>query len=89
MDPPNLPRSKTGATAPGFTESSGNGVMHNLVVCSANNKSPGDAAMFADFMGISMTLRNLQYNSNGTFISCFPLDEHFDHLGSLNPQLRI
>lgn len=52
--------------------------MHNLVVCGAiNPKKSVDAAIFGDFLGFSMLLRDLHPDITGTFLSCFPLDEHF------------
>lgn len=72
----------------GFTGAGRDSVMHNLVVCGAKNpNSLADGAMFSDFMGISMTLRNFQPDSNGTFLSYFPLDQHFDTLEARKPPI--
>ncbi|EFR03677.1 hypothetical protein MGYG_06673 [Nannizzia gypsea CBS 118893] len=64
------------------------GKMHNLVVCGAvDAQSPADAALFADFMGISMTLRHAAPGAEGTALSCFPLDEHWDVLETRTPPI--
>jgi hypothetical protein len=63
-------------------------VMHNLVVCGASGPyAIADAAMFSDFMAISMTLNRFHSDVKGTFLSSFPLDEHFDFLGTRKPAI--
>ena len=57
---------------------------YNLVVCGALNPVR-DGFIFSDFLGFSMALK--QKGVGGDFWSCFPLDEHFDYLGSLNPPI--
>lgn len=53
-------------------------VMHYLVVCGAfEADEDADAALFGDFMGLSRTLQTLHTSISGTFLSCFPLEEHF------------
>ena len=44
-----------------------------------------DGFIFSDFLAFSMALK--QKGIGGDFWSCFPLDEHFDYLGSLNPPI--
>lgn len=62
--------------------------MHNLVVCGAtNHESNADGAMFVDFMGICLLLQHLQPEFTGAFLSCFPLEKHFDFLGSKSPPI--
>ncbi|KZF24965.1 hypothetical protein L228DRAFT_59207 [Xylona heveae TC161] len=62
--------------------------MHNLVVCGATDaENPAHAELFSDFMGISMALRNLHPDIQGTFLSCFPLDKHFDVLEQRKPPI--
>ena len=64
------------------------GGVHNLVVCgAANPESNADGAMFGDFMGICLLLQHLQPEFMGTFLSCFPLEKHFDFLGSKTPPI--
>ncbi|KZF21188.1 hypothetical protein L228DRAFT_284252 [Xylona heveae TC161] len=60
------------------------GRMYVLVICGVDRpKSNADAGIFGDFMGISLAFRNLLNTSlEGTFLSCFPLDQHFEHLGN-------
>ncbi|EGE06432.1 hypothetical protein TEQG_05436 [Trichophyton equinum CBS 127.97] len=66
----------------------GDGVMHNLVVCGAvDAQSPIDAAIFSDFMGISMTLELAAEGAEITALSCFPLDEHFNFLETRAPPI--
>ncbi|EEQ33428.1 hypothetical protein McanMca71_001415 [Microsporum canis] len=64
------------------------GKMYNFVVCGPYDaESAADAAMFSDFMGISMTLRYATQDAEGTYLSCFPLDELFDQLAMRNPPI--
>lgn len=82
--------SAAGATfPPGYTSfkfqssfSAKMSTMHCLVVCGATDPhAEADAALFGDFLGISMTLQRLNGDIAGTYLSCFPLDEHFAILG--------
>ena len=62
--------------------------MYHIIVCGATRPdSYADGAMFSDFMGIAMTLRHLNPEVNGTFLSCFPLDKHFDWLAKSKPPI--
>ncbi|RMJ28581.1 hypothetical protein PHISP_00541 [Aspergillus sp. HF37] len=62
--------------------------MHNLVVCGATDPTrPADAAIFSDFLGFSMLLRDIRPDITGTFLSCFPLDEHFAVLAKRSPPI--
>ncbi|KAL9098560.1 MAG: hypothetical protein Q9163_005805 [Psora crenata] len=54
----------------------------NLVVCGAKN-ARSDGFIFGDFLGFSMAMQ--QKNVGGDFWSCFPLEEHFEVLGQLQP----
>lgn len=51
---------------------------HNLVVCGAS--AARDGFIFSDFMGYCYSL--MQKGIYGTFLSCFPLAEHFAWLAT-------
>lgn len=63
--------------------------MHNLVVCGATSPvSVIDGAIFSNFMGVSLTLRDLNPNTTQcSFYSSFPLREHFDYLSTFDPPI--
>jgi len=59
--------------------------MHCLVVCGAKvANNDVDAALFGHFMGLARTLQSLNTNISGTFLSHFPLSEHFALLAAQN-----
>lgn len=60
--------------------------MQCLAVCGITNpRAEADAALFGDFLGLPITLQHLNGDITGTYLSCFPLDEHFAVLGKQTP----
>lgn len=70
------------------SKTSGSRAVHNLVACGATEPdAEADGAMFSDFMSISSSLMLLEPEAKGTFLSCFPLKEHFDFLSKRTPPI--
>lgn len=57
---------------------------HSVVICGATN--PGRGPMFGDFITICHAL--MGRGVYGDFISCFPIDDHFDWLQRQEPKDR-
>lgn len=59
-----------------------NYLTHNLVICGATN--PGRGPIFGDFMTVCHAL--MGRGVYGDFISCFPIQDHFDWLQRKEPE---